>query len=680
MLNRISSFAGPLSKLFSNFAGFTILGLILRYELKSKDSYSGTTTITDLIGNSNATLTNSPVYSLNGYINFDGSNDYLITNTSLNSKLSPPDTSTIISYFLWIYPMDNGVIVTEQGSSSLNSIWHDSQIEMVSGNLEFGVWNGLGSTSFVSSISTPLYNWYYVGLTYDGSTLRGYINAQLAGSISVLRSSPYSVGAGLYYGLGATDLTNLGDGSYAKMKLGAFHVYNTAPTSQQVLNNYNIQKSNYIHTEDMLIWIDANDPQSFTDGTIFDISGNNYHHTLSGGATSTNINGIKSFDCTTDLKRIEITTGPTLPTIGYTYVIWARATDDDSLFRTLLYTKTPRYTPITIPNGTNTLGYWDSAFRSSGYDLTSSIDRWIQYAIVGDSSSQTFYINGSQVGSSIAYGSGGTLHFGLGNNGDGVSQPFGYVGNMILYNKKLTQAQIKQNYDALKQVYDNSNFVISNLVLFFNPASLLSYPGTGTTVYNLSSSSLNGTLSNITFQKTYFDFNGSNSQIAISDSSSLEPGSGDWTTEVWFNATSLSSSSVILGKFDNGGASQDVSYSIRTNLSGQIFSQIGNGTIVVNSTFYTLSLSTWYQVVYVWKNVSVNSLETYINGTLVGTVSHAFASILNSSNNLYLGSYNNGEYSQYFNGDIGIVRIYNSALSGSDVLRNFECNKNIYGL
>ena len=55
-------------------------------------------------------------------------------------------------------------------------------------------------------------------------------------------------------------------------------------------------------------------------------------------------------------------------------------------------------------------------------------------------------------------------------------------------------------------------------------------------------------------------------------------------------------------------------------------------------------------------------------------------SILNTSNNLYLGSYNNGEYAQWFNGKIGITRIYNSALSASDVSKNFEANRGIYSI
>ena len=100
-----------------------------------------------------------------------------------------------------------------------------------------------------------------------------------------------------------------------------------------------------------------------------------------------------------------------------------------------------KYTPITIPDGTDTLGYWDSAFRSSGYNTASSVGVWVQYAVVGDSSSQTFYINGSQVGSSIAYGAGGTTHWGWGNN-DTTNQPWGYVANLYLYNRKLSLSKL----------------------------------------------------------------------------------------------------------------------------------------------------------------------------------------------------------------------------------------------
>ena len=179
MLSRLSSFSGPLSKLFNAIKGFTLNGLILRYEISDRDSYSGSNTVTDLVSNSNATLVSGPTYSINGYLNLDGIDDHVFTNTSLNSKLSPNTSSTIISVFTWIYPQDDGVIITEQGDLSLNgSGWHTSIIEIVSGQLKFSVWP---LTQIITS-SISFNKWYYIGLVYDSTTLRAYVNGQNVGS------------------------------------------------------------------------------------------------------------------------------------------------------------------------------------------------------------------------------------------------------------------------------------------------------------------------------------------------------------------------------------------------------------------------------------------------------------------------------------------------------------------
>lgn len=682
MLSRVSTFSGPISKAFKVpfVTGFTTSGLILRYEVGMTSSYSGSTSVVDLVGNSNATLVNTPAYSTNGYLTFDGVNEYLITNTSLNSKLSPANTSTVISFFIWAYPMDNGVIVTEQGTAgSINTGWHDSQLEMVNGVIKFGVWTSSGPGSVSSSISTPLNNWYYLGLTYDGTTLRGYVNAQLAGSVNLTRSAPYSAGAGLFYGIAANDSTSLGDGTYAKIKFGAFHVYNTALSAQQVTNNYNATKSDYIVTSNLLFWIDANDSASFSGGSVSDLSGNNYAHSLSYGATSSNIFGVKSFDCSTGTSALLVnSTGPTLSNSGYTYVSWARIIPSSASYRTL-YRTDPNDHPLLIAVSTDTLGSYDNdtnAFYSSGYSITSVEEKWVQWAVVGDSNGSDFYINDTYVGSSTK-GASGNRHNWIGNVTGG--QPFGYIGNTMMYNSKLTSDEIKQNYDALKDVYRNGDFVIDNLKLYFRPNSLLSYPGTGTTITDLTGNSLNGTLSNVTYSDPYFSFNGSTSQVAISDNSILEPGTGDWTMEVWVNQANSTGSQVILGKFDPGGLTADISYAIRV-WSGNVFGNYSNGSTGVSTANYALTSNTWYQLIYVFNNVANNNIISYVNGVQHATTTHSFSSILNTTANLYIGSYNNGEYAQYFNGKIGIVRIYASALSASDVSKNFEANRAIYGI
>ena len=225
--------------------------------------------------------------------------------------------------------------------------------------------------------------------------------------------------------------------------------------------------------------------------------------------------------------------------------------------------------------------------------------------------------------------------------------------------------------------------VTTNLVLYYDPSNLSSYSGSGTTINDLSGNGLNGTMSNVTYTSPYFTYNGTSSQVQVADNVLLEPGSGDWTMEVWVNQSVLGND-IVLGKFDNGGLSQDVSYSIRTT-NTTYYAQYGSGsgsgpTLFANSTSYTGTTNTWYQLVYVFTNVAANTLETFVNGVSIGTVSHSLASILNSTNPLYIGSYNGGEFAQWFDGRIGITRLYNASLTSSQVLQNFNADKSKYGL
>jgi hypothetical protein len=263
----------------------------------------------------------------------------------------------------------------------------------------------------------------------------------------------------------------------------------------------------------------------------------------------------------------------------------------------------------------------------------------------------------------------------------GGSYPYnGSLGEMMIYNRVLSGDEILQNYNATKSRY---SVTASNLILYYNPSKLNSYPGSGTTITDLSGNALNGTMSNITYTSPYFSYNGSSSQISIADSTSLEPGSGDWTMEVWVNQ-SVAGNDVVLGKFDSGGTAADVSYSIRTT-STTYYAQFGSGTgsggtLYQNSSNHTGTLNTWYQIVYVFTNVAANTLETFVNGSSIGSVNHSLTSLLNTTTNLYIGSYNGGEFSQWFEGKIGITRLYNKALTSTEVLNNYNANKTTYSL
>jgi hypothetical protein len=219
---------------------------------------------------------------------------------------------------------------------------------------------------------------------------------------------------------------------------------------------------------------------------------------------------------------------------------------------------------------------------------------------------------------------------------------------------------------------------LGGIRLYYDPSQTASYPGSGPTVFDLSGEGNDGTLSGVTFTNPYFQLDGFGSQIIIPDNSSLEPGSSDWTVEVWINPSVLNNTSdVIIGKFDNGGGSQDVSYALRINNTNRVYFNIGNGVTAIQTSSYPLSTNTWYQIVGMYAG---GFPRLYVNAADVGASLSTIASILNTTNQLYIGSYNGGEYSQLFNGKVGIVRIYQGALNQLLLLQNFNVDKSKYGL
>lgn len=224
-------------------AVLTTAGLVLRYEIGAPASYGGSgPTVTDLAGNSAATLYNGPTYT-SGYLTFNGTNQTLITNTSLASKV----TTDITSIVMWAYPTDNGVLLSEVGTAALPNAagWHESQMEMVGGTMKFGMWNGGSISTVVSSVSTPLNAWYHFAMVYDGTKLNAYVNGAAAGTNTFARQNPIEGGADIHYAIAAADGTNMGDGSYAAMRLGQFLVYDRALSADEVAGNFSAGRGTY---------------------------------------------------------------------------------------------------------------------------------------------------------------------------------------------------------------------------------------------------------------------------------------------------------------------------------------------------------------------------------------------------------------------------------------------------
>ena len=312
--------------------------------------------------------------------------------------------------------------------------------------------------------------------------------------------------------------------------------------------------------------------------------------------------------------------------------------------------------------------------------FTVTDNEWIIIAVTQTTGGVvTYYVNGQQIGTPAT---GVTFSQFINSGIEAVARSDNYwrgdMGVCAIYSRALTADEIKQNYNALNNIYSP---VTNNLVAYYNPELTTSYPGTGTTLFDISGNGLNGTMSNLTFTDPYLTYNGTNATTSVADSTLLEPGTGDFTVEAWVYYSAITGSSrVVAGKTD-GGNSADWSYGIRTQSNGSTYLEVGNGTTSITSPTYTVSTGQWYQIVGVWTNVASNSIELYVNGVSQGSNSHSFASVKNSTRPLYFGSFDGGAtFGQWFNGRMGIVRYYSTALTAAQVLQNYNANRGIYGL
>lgn len=456
------------------------------------------------------------------------------------------------------------------------------------------------------------------------------------------------------------------------------------------LKGINVYDSSF-NSNGALLYLDAGNTASYPgSGTTWtDLSGNTNNATLNGSPTFTNagvasyfsFNGTGSQNATTaSAKYVQTFTGKTV-------IIAARMANSSftagqyrGIFGTAAGSRnfnTYMYSPS---SGVFQLHYSANGGGAFSNNLPISYMQWFIIAVTQTTGGLvTYYCNGQPIGTNTGVtfaqyvNSGNTENIAVTDN-----YWYGDIGFTAVYGRALNASEIQQNYNALSTKYSP---VTNNLVAYYNPDLTSSYPGTGTTLFDISGNGLNGTMSNITYTDPYFAYNGTSSQVNIPDNALLEPGSGNWTMEAWaYLSNTGPGSKTILGKFDPGGLAADVSYSMRIS-TANASAQFGDGTgAYVDSTSYTMSLNTWVQIVYVFKTGATKTLETFVNGSSIGSVNHSLNSLLNTPSNLYIGSYNGGEYSQYFNGRIGITRLYNAALTASEVLQNYNANRSTYGI
>jgi len=223
------------------------------------------------------------------------------------------------------------------------------------------------------------------------------------------------------------------------------------------------------------------------------------------------------------------------------------------------------------------------------------------------------------------------------------------------------------------------NIIEDGLVLSLDAGKHMSYPGSGTTWTDLSGNSNNGTLTNgPTFNSGNggsIVFDGSNDHVATGIQ--LDPiayglfadATSTWSASSWFFPdTANAAEGAITAK--GGGIGAAATYVVYE--SGTVLRvRLRGGTILD----ITASLaSRWNEVVITWDGTTARA---YLNGNFVNTI--VVGAAVKQTINFTISSANNGT-AIFYKGNVADTKVYNRALSGTEVLQNFNAVKGRFNL
>jgi hypothetical protein len=174
------------------------------------------------------------------------------------------------------------------------------------------------------------------------------------------------------------------------------------------------------------------------------------------------------------------------------------------------------------------------------------------------------------------------------------------------------------------------------------------------------------------------DFDGDNDSVSLDSPTSLRI-TGAKTLEAWSYVHSVIATPRALVAW-NGIGWATFRYMLAHDSvgggSGRWIAHFSNGVNGWNQSIKNNSvvLNTWQHIVGTYDGVSEGAL--YINGTVADTTSYAITTPT-STNNIKIGTCDNV---YYFDGRIGLVRIYNRVLSDTEILRHYTRERHLFGV
>ena len=243
---------------------------------------------------------------------------------------------------------------------------------------------------------------------------------------------------------------------------------------------------------------------------------------------------------------------------------------------------------------------------------------------------------------------------------------------------------------TVAESYSAPNYVSSGIQLYYNPEDPSSYSGSGSSITDLSGNGFTATIDGATHSTNSFSFDGTNDFIYTPNMYSAFNSTTHFTLEVWSNPTwTLANEGGTVVSEASDITHSNWHYALveheRAPFGGLAYDYAGiwDGAIVNISPYATKT--GWRQIVLSYDGTNGVSYSNAATPRTVA-VSRAVPWIEGAVNSYLLtigrGDITNqsGSGQNYFKGNIGIIRLYNRALSGAEVTSNYNDTKSIYGL
>jgi hypothetical protein len=617
------------------------------------------------------------VNTTNAYISttqskFGGSSVYTNNNTDgndgvvswdYNSSISPFNMNNYTNWTLefWNRPTSYNTVNDPTGQGSVHSFvfsraGSDGYVRMgfgfnKTGKLSFDYNNsgGYGGTTLQESTTSGALNtWQHIALVKQGTTYTLYHNGTSKASATI------------------TGTISLGTGS-ERPRLGGhvrghpgysdeFRVSNTA----RYTANFTPSTTAFVNDANTLLLMHADGTNNST--VVRDDNGASQraakHISNFGNAqidTAQNKFGGAALLISSGSDRLETNPMP-LGTGDFTLECWYRAntlSGDDNLIEQ----RTGSDTAPTIYTSGGTL-FYAVGFTNRITGNALSTNTWYHIAVSRSSGTTRMFVNGTQVGSNYTDSNnyicaGNTI----------IGNYFGKNGSMDGWQDEIrisNSARYTANFTAPTAAFVNDANTLFLMHADGSDASTVFTDDNGGRsqkgVQAFGNAQIDTAQSKFGGASLYND--GTGDYIEVVNSNSFSLGTGNFTIELWWRATSRSGSyPPIITNYNDGYSADkwalfDRHDSYSTKFMFDCYNILNSGAILVSST--SVSNGTWYHLAIV-RNGTTFTL--YVNGTSEATYTSSASVDSGNYKNLFLGAVN-GNYS---NGHTDEIRISNSA-------------------